>query len=330
MVASLISTLRAPKSSEGYKSIGGGSPLRRITQEQADALAASLQAKGVNASVYVGMRYWKPFTEEAINQVTYSRCPVQGHDAPSGGCRIENAGATPQRRCQGLLQLSCLHTFQPEQITQNAQSMYFSNVSTLYCPAATFQPCTALQVKEDGVTRLVVLPLYPQFSISTSASSLRLFEDMLQNDPELEVRLKTKAVCVCECRKNIQSKRWKSKLQVLASPVIVPLGVHGLKSLECFSWPLCLLIARLFVSCNNLVALPLALTASDWPCLWICPCLLPSPLAWRQILRLQQSLLLDFGSASTDWAGSCAGSEAHCHSLVVLEGRLPQRDGQSH
>ena len=44
-----------------------------------------------------------------------------------------------------------------------------------------------LQIKADGVTRLVVLPLYPQFSISTSASSLRLFEDMLQHDSELQV-----------------------------------------------------------------------------------------------------------------------------------------------
>lgn len=70
VVATIISTLRAPKSSEGYKSIGGGSPLRRITQEQADALAASLQAKGLNANVYVGMRYWKPFTEEAIAKVS--------------------------------------------------------------------------------------------------------------------------------------------------------------------------------------------------------------------------------------------------------------------
>ena len=70
LVATVISTLRAPKSSEGYKSIGGGSPLRRITQEQADALAGALQKKGLNASVYVGMRYWKPFTEEAIEQVS--------------------------------------------------------------------------------------------------------------------------------------------------------------------------------------------------------------------------------------------------------------------
>ena len=33
-LAKLISTLRAPKSKEGYASIGGGSPLRKITDEQ--------------------------------------------------------------------------------------------------------------------------------------------------------------------------------------------------------------------------------------------------------------------------------------------------------
>ncbi|KAK9789019.1 hypothetical protein WJX73_009514 [Symbiochloris irregularis] len=108
-LASVISTLRAPKSSEGYEKIGGGSPLRRITEEQGQALAASLLRKGQDAKVYVGMRYWKPFTEDAIEQV-----------------------------------------------------------------------------KRDGITRLVVLPLYPQFSISTSASSLRLFENAVNNDPELQ------------------------------------------------------------------------------------------------------------------------------------------------
>lgn len=74
LVASIISTLRAPKSAEGYKSIGGGSPLRRITEEQANALAASLKTKGLDAQVYVGMRYWKPFTEEAIEQVGCTIC----------------------------------------------------------------------------------------------------------------------------------------------------------------------------------------------------------------------------------------------------------------
>ena len=68
-LAKLISSLRAPKSSEGYKRIGGGSPLRRITEQQADALADALKREGLDAKVYVGMRYWSPFIEDAMDQV---------------------------------------------------------------------------------------------------------------------------------------------------------------------------------------------------------------------------------------------------------------------
>ncbi|EOX94121.1 Ferrochelatase 2 isoform 2 [Theobroma cacao] len=107
-LAQFISVLRAPKSKEGYASIGGGSPLRRITDAQAEELRKSLWVKNVPAKVYVGMRYWHPFTEEAIEQI-----------------------------------------------------------------------------KKDGITKLVVLPLYPQFSISTSGSSLRLLESIFRDDEYL-------------------------------------------------------------------------------------------------------------------------------------------------
>ena len=40
-------------------------------------------------------------------------------------------------------------------------------------------------IKADRITRLVVLPLYPQFSISTSGSSLRLLEALFREDPYL-------------------------------------------------------------------------------------------------------------------------------------------------
>ena len=33
------------------------------------------------------------------------------------------------------------------------------------------------------MTHLIVIPLYPQFSISTSGSSLRLLEDIFESDP---------------------------------------------------------------------------------------------------------------------------------------------------
>ena len=108
-LAWLISSLRAEKSQENYKHIGGGSPLRRITEEQAVALEAKLQEKGQEAKVYVGMRYWHPFTEEAI-----------------------------------------------------------------------------AKIKRDRIEQLVILPLYPQFSISTSGSSFRLLERIWEGDPILQ------------------------------------------------------------------------------------------------------------------------------------------------
>ncbi|KAM0940765.1 putative protoporphyrin ferrochelatase [Dioscorea sansibarensis] len=107
-LAQFISVVRAPKSKEGYASIGGGSPLRQITDAQAEELRKALCEKNAPAKVYVGMRYWHPFTEEAIEQI-----------------------------------------------------------------------------KRDGITKLVVLPLYPQFSISTSGSSLRLLEGIFRNDEYL-------------------------------------------------------------------------------------------------------------------------------------------------
>ena len=108
-LAWLISTTRASKSQENYRQIGGGSPLRRITEEQAQALQENLRCKGHDAQVYIGMRYWYPFTEEAI-----------------------------------------------------------------------------ARIKRDRIEQLVILPLYPQFSISTSGSSFRLLEKIWNDDPALE------------------------------------------------------------------------------------------------------------------------------------------------
>ncbi len=102
-LAWLISTTRAKKSSAYYAQIGGGSPLRRITDEQAKALQAELQSRGIEAKVYVGMRYWHPFTNEALHRI-----------------------------------------------------------------------------ERDGITELVVLPLYPQFSVSTTGSSLKEFIALLR------------------------------------------------------------------------------------------------------------------------------------------------------
>lgn len=41
------------------------------------------------------------------------------------------------------------------------------------------------QIKSDGITRLVVLPLYPQYSISTTGSSFKLLDRLWAEDPQL-------------------------------------------------------------------------------------------------------------------------------------------------
>ncbi len=65
-LAWLIATRRTKTSQANYKHIGGGSPLRRITEAQGEALKAKLNDLGKEANIYVGMRYWHPYTEEAI------------------------------------------------------------------------------------------------------------------------------------------------------------------------------------------------------------------------------------------------------------------------
>ena len=72
-VAWLIAATRQKKSRDLYRQIGGGSPLRRITEEQASALEARLAARGVAARAYVGMRCWKPTIDDAVSAIASDR-----------------------------------------------------------------------------------------------------------------------------------------------------------------------------------------------------------------------------------------------------------------
>lgn len=101
IIAYFISKRRAPKSRAAYQSIGGGSPILKYSNAQATLLCDSiLRRYGLNVKAYIGMRYWHPFTEEALDHI-----------------------------------------------------------------------------RKDAIDALVILPLYPQFSISTSGSSLRLLQE---------------------------------------------------------------------------------------------------------------------------------------------------------
>jgi ferrochelatase len=73
-LAKLISTTRARKVQHHYSVIGGGSPIRRFTEQQARALQLRLNESGLDARCFVAMRYWHPFTAEAIAHLQAAQC----------------------------------------------------------------------------------------------------------------------------------------------------------------------------------------------------------------------------------------------------------------
>lgn len=70
-LAELISRTRQRLARENYGAIGGASPLGAETEAQAVALQARLAALRPDdeVKVFVAMRYWRPFTEEAAGAV---------------------------------------------------------------------------------------------------------------------------------------------------------------------------------------------------------------------------------------------------------------------
>jgi protoporphyrin/coproporphyrin ferrochelatase len=72
-LAKLISATRSKKVKKGYAAIGGKSPIVEWTARQARALEDVLRP-ALGAHVVVAMRYWHPFTEEAIEELHQSGC----------------------------------------------------------------------------------------------------------------------------------------------------------------------------------------------------------------------------------------------------------------
>jgi ferrochelatase len=69
-----IASTRSKKVGKDYATIGGGSPINRLTKAQAVALQADLNGRfgkpnTVQFRVYIGMRYWKPSTEDVVAQM---------------------------------------------------------------------------------------------------------------------------------------------------------------------------------------------------------------------------------------------------------------------
>ncbi len=53
-----------------YTRIGGATPLRRITEAVRDGLRSELVSSGEKRAVFVGMKHWHPFIEEAVQAMS--------------------------------------------------------------------------------------------------------------------------------------------------------------------------------------------------------------------------------------------------------------------
>ena len=73
-LAKLISSTRAKKVQHHYAVIGGGSPIRKFTEQQAQALETKLTQAGLDARCFVAMRYWHPLAAETIERLRTAAC----------------------------------------------------------------------------------------------------------------------------------------------------------------------------------------------------------------------------------------------------------------
>jgi protoporphyrin/coproporphyrin ferrochelatase len=64
-LAKFISNRRSKKVAEHYSEIGGGSPIRFLTEAQGRALEEALRP-WIDAKTFLAMRYWHPLTSEAV------------------------------------------------------------------------------------------------------------------------------------------------------------------------------------------------------------------------------------------------------------------------
>src|SRR5436309_11581338 len=69
-LARLIASRRAKHVAHHYGEIGGKSPILEFTMRQAKALESALRAD-FDARVEIAMRYWRPFTAEAIRNIEH-------------------------------------------------------------------------------------------------------------------------------------------------------------------------------------------------------------------------------------------------------------------
>ena len=119
-LARFIAKKRAPKSRENYRHIGGGSPIGKITAQQAQALEKSLASHG-KFMVRVAMRYWHPSAEKALGDLTASgvqtliALPLYPHySKATTGSSLSDLQRQVSRKGQAIQQLITIKSWPTE------------------------------------------------------------------------------------------------------------------------------------------------------------------------------------------------------------------------
>jgi len=73
-IAASIAVTRAGTSKEMYAAIGGGSPIRRLNDEQSDGVEALLRARGRDAVVRTAMTCSRPLVEDVVRDLAADGC----------------------------------------------------------------------------------------------------------------------------------------------------------------------------------------------------------------------------------------------------------------
>ena len=168
-IAYFIAKRRAPKSTAAYQSIGGGSPIVKVP------------------CLVLTTIYTPPPPH------VFSRC-FSVHQRP-GQSHPERAAAEGSARRQVLLRdavLASTHPpthppHKPVNISCSSPHVLQNNYTHITSPRRYWNPYTEEvldQMQRDGINTMVVVPLYPQYSISTSGSSLKLLDEIFANNPD--------------------------------------------------------------------------------------------------------------------------------------------------
>ena len=167
-IAYFIAKRRAPKSTAAYQSIGGGSPIVKVP-----CLVLTTIYTPPPPSCLLSLLFSTPTPRPVSSR---ARCSRGVCETPSATSRCGTGIYPPTHPPHKPVNISC----SSPHVLQN-------NYTHITSPRRYWNPYTEEvldQMQRDGINTMVVVPLYPQYSISTSGSSLKLLDEIFANNPD--------------------------------------------------------------------------------------------------------------------------------------------------